>query len=111
MNVHHSYKVMFKQQILSCFFSSVNDFDASEGDKVTKGFPSRSQEKGHKWSTNRPAQDNTINCQRDKKNRSSKESHGDANLTVKDDCLQRLVTCKLVFDVTGEIKSYCKFTQ
>ncbi|KAK6628136.1 hypothetical protein RUM44_010619 [Polyplax serrata] len=70
--------------------SSVNDFDASEGDKVTKGFPSRSQEKGHKWSTNRPAQDNTINCQRDKKNRSSKESHGDANLTVKDDCLQRL---------------------
>lgn len=71
----------------------MNDFDVNEveRDKVMKGCNNRSQEKsGNKWNSNKQAQENAVNSQREKRNRTNKESHSEANnLTNKDEYLQR----------------------
>ncbi|KAL0275614.1 UNVERIFIED_CONTAM: hypothetical protein PYX00_003417 [Menopon gallinae] len=74
--------------------SSVNDFDVNEieKDKVTKGCNNRSQEKGgNKWNSNKQAQENVVNSQREKRSKNNKESHTETNnFTNRDEYLQRL---------------------
>lgn len=72
--------------------SSVNDFDVNEieKDKVSKGCNNRSQEKGgNKWNSNKQAQENAVNSQREKRNRTNKESHSEANNITNNEYLQR----------------------
>lgn len=75
-------------------FSSINDLDMNEieKDKMTKGYVGRSQEKGNKWSTSKQTQENAINAQREKKNKSNRESHAEANnIASKEEYLQRFI--------------------
>lgn len=72
--------------------NSVNDFDVNEieKDKVTKGC--NNKEKGsNKWNSNKQAQENAVNSQREKRNKNNKESHSETNnISSKDEYLQRL---------------------